>query len=493
MAFRQQNPFCSVDLIPAGRFFGLSASAQIDLEPLQWHRIEDERNSQARSETLSSGLVGMGEVTRYLAAIDYKWFMAQRANEPISDDYGAIAELLLGATGKTLLRPVMNQENTGVQIQVELPSGNVHGIHQLSSGEIEVLGLIYFVRRLASQGGVLLIDEPEQHLHPSLQAVLFEAAKSLSGRSQLIAATHSVKLISSVGSSAILQLKSPASGDENQVSKFEDQSAKIDLIANLGMTAADILQNDLMVVVEGKTDGPWLQELFPVELGRAHVRVAGNFHEVLAAHRMLNESPSGIPWICLSDRDLMSDSDLTALKEKYPQLHVWPRRAIESMLLEPNLLRAVLRSAGLRKTEDESLEILRNAADGLKQEVLKQLVTREIAKRFPAPEKPSEGSNVEKLEEHWISYAAVAQERASAVRRVQEEKSEELDARWDGEWQSLVEPKAALRRVSAEVRIFSKHAHLVNSLIHVAASEPELMPGGFAEFRSLLRSCLGLG
>ncbi|GGU61332.1 hypothetical protein GCM10010178_62020 [Lentzea flava] len=61
-----------------------------------------------------------------------------------------------------------------------------------------MLNLIYFIRRLSARGGVLLIDEPEQHLHPSLQVALFDTMTEMAERAQVIAVSHSRNLIVSM-------------------------------------------------------------------------------------------------------------------------------------------------------------------------------------------------------------------------------------------------------------------------------------------------------
>ena len=47
-----------------------------------------------------------------------------------------------------------------------------HLIYELSSGERQVFILVAMLRRWLRQGGIVLIDEPELHLHPSLRGAL---------------------------------------------------------------------------------------------------------------------------------------------------------------------------------------------------------------------------------------------------------------------------------------------------------------------------------
>ena len=62
----------------------------------------------------------------------------------------------------------------------------------LSSGEIQILNMVVpFITRTEPFQGILLIDEPELHLHPEWQVGLLPALATLLPDAQIIAATHS--------------------------------------------------------------------------------------------------------------------------------------------------------------------------------------------------------------------------------------------------------------------------------------------------------------
>lgn len=72
-------------------------------------------------------------------------------------------------------------------------------IDRLSSGQMALLALAYpFV--FGPPLDVVLIDEPEQHLHPSFQRALLPALRELSPQTQFIVATHSPQVLDSVAS-----------------------------------------------------------------------------------------------------------------------------------------------------------------------------------------------------------------------------------------------------------------------------------------------------
>lgn len=79
---------------------------------------------------------------------------------------------------------------------VELPNGMSHYVTDLSSGERQCVILIFMVARWLAEGGILLLDEPDLHLHVSLQRQLMYTLKTLvkQKHGQVIVASHSPTL-----------------------------------------------------------------------------------------------------------------------------------------------------------------------------------------------------------------------------------------------------------------------------------------------------------
>jgi hypothetical protein len=72
-------------------------------------------------------------------------------------------------------------------------------LDRLSSGQMAILAMAYpFV--FGPPLDIALIDEPEQHLHPTFQRALLPALRELSPRTQFIVATHSPYVLDSVPS-----------------------------------------------------------------------------------------------------------------------------------------------------------------------------------------------------------------------------------------------------------------------------------------------------
>jgi AAA15 family ATPase/GTPase len=79
------------------------------------------------------------------------------------------------------------------ELVIKLHDGSFHSLDQLSSGEKQIILFISELRFRWRPGSLVLIDEPELHLHPAWQTKLYEALVALQKErgGQLILATQS--------------------------------------------------------------------------------------------------------------------------------------------------------------------------------------------------------------------------------------------------------------------------------------------------------------
>lgn len=482
--FQRHHPFAIIDFLPASRLLPAGASATVDLEMLNIDRIESERRRMVDEFLRSGEPVYMPSVSNYLVTLDYQGFLAQRQQLPTRNEYEVLQNAFFSTTGKELLLPEFDPAR-GSHIEVRLPTGQQHGLGDLSSGEQEMLSLMYFVRRLSASGGVLLIDEPEQHLHPTLQASLFEAMRGLADRAQVFVVSHSVNLIAASPMTGLVQLQAAVDPAVNQASRLNDNPTRVQLMADLGITAADLTQSDMLLVVEGETDSKTLRTLFPVELGRAHIVVAGSAKQVVAAHDTLGKYPQVLPWLCVRDRDLMDDAEAASLCGKYPRLYIWPRRAIESMLVDVELMVATMRSAGASVSSTQVATAINSASSSLRDEVLWQLVESALRTAHPIPKAP-QGSRHKMLEERLRSLAQVNLERAESLELIAREQEEALNRIWGAEWVRLVDPKALLGQVHSRLGVFRTLSDFLGALAAKARDDADVRPEGLESFREAI-------
>lgn len=259
--FRRQHPFATIDYFPADRRIARNDNPAIDPGMVGEARTEEFRNTLMETAIRQRQPAEMPAVPSFLATLDYMDLMAAREGGNVGA-FSSITGVFFGATGKRIQQPASSPED-GVRISVRTEAGAEHPVSELSRGEQEALGLIYFVHRLAARGGVLLMDEPELHLHPTLQGSLFQTVQSLGS------------VFSGLGSDSFSQITdrcspqrhrshaSVSADGTNQAAWAADEAARTELLADLGMHPADLMQHDLIVVVEGPTDEENLRAVFP--------------------------------------------------------------------------------------------------------------------------------------------------------------------------------------------------------------------------------------
>jgi predicted ATPase len=487
--FRREHRFATIDFLPANRLVPVEGSPSVNLTLLNSEHVEQERINMLDQIISHRTAMSLPGVSSYLVTLDYQSFLAHRQGLTVGDEYARLATPFNAATGKTLLTPQYDPAG-GSKIEIELPGGQRHPLMDLSSGEQEMLAMMFFVRRLSAAGGILCLDEPEQHLHPTLQAALFQVMTDIAERAQVLVVSHSVNLIAAAPVSGLLQVAAPSGQGQNQVSRLEDHPDKLALVGELGITPADLFQHDLVLVVEGDTDAQWLRLLFPVELGRAYVMVAGSGQQVVDAYDTLSISPEGTPWLCLRDRDLMDETSLQNLKRTRPHLHIWPRRAIESLLLEGALIAAVMTSAGQHIDAERVDALLEAAAQPLQDEALSVFVQRELARLHPHPDASRTGDRYANMEAQLRSYAQSQLDRANSVGAVVAQQRPLLANRWPAEWKVLVEPKGVLGQVHSSLGVFRTVADFKRALLVRCREDQSLRPAALENFRLALVALL---
>lgn len=489
--FTTAHRFSIIDMLPAHRSINASSNNHVDLGMFDIERVDQERQNQADSVRYRGGLQ-LPDVSSYLLTLHYQQFLAREQGIVVDDEYGRITEVFERTTGKKISRPQYDRLKGG-RISVLTPSGQRHELEHLSSGELEMIGLAYFIRRLSADGGILFIDEPEQHLHPTLQAGLFESMRDIASRAQVFVVSHSVKLIALAPTEGLVQVSASTEPASNQLSQIQMKLQRAELISDLGIVPADILQNDLLLVVEGETDSKLLRGVFPIELGRAHVVVAGSSKQVLQAHRTLSNMPPSIPWLCLIDRDLRSMEESVELQIEYQNLHVWPVRSIESLFLNAKLLVATKRHISVEVTVNranvESM-MVELAAD-LQNDVLEEIVRFELRDQFPMPAPPSTGSRFDKLRQELHAAAATTSVRADSVEAVVDAERRKLEQRWASDWRELVDSKVMLAKLAKSIGLGRNDGELLDMLAAQARDNADVRPPELELFKSRLLSLFG--
>lgn len=284
------------------------------------------------------------------------------------DKYKVIFEQLL--PGKHLMdidpanvSPFRYIDNDGSELPFE----------SLSSGEQEVVKVVFDIVRKDIRHSIIIVDEPELHLHPTLAFKLIETLKTIGKHTnQFIFLTHSANLISTYFATGNVYFIDNAQTGSNQAHRLSElshsHSQVVDLIGeNLGLFSV----GKKIIFVEGESssiDRLTYQAIATKHLPEAkvvHVGSVDNIISLNAVEKQIRNSIFGVNLYMIRDRDGLSDTQIKNL-ETSGKLKVLPKRHIENYFLDADLLFKVTERLCLNSTnpllskkyiEDELLKI----------------------------------------------------------------------------------------------------------------------------------------
>ncbi len=136
--------------------------------------------------------------------------------------------------------------------------GNIFHLNQASSGEVELINFIFGLITLGLQGGIIIVDEPELHLHPKWIVFLrgFFMQYAYTDKNQLMIVTHSGTFINSSTYPYICRVYKNERGSSNlhQVVVENTQETK-ELLHFINATNNEkVFFSDFVIMVEGDTD-----------------------------------------------------------------------------------------------------------------------------------------------------------------------------------------------------------------------------------------------
>ncbi len=170
------------------------------------------------------------------------------------------------------------QDNRQPELNVTV-DGRLRLLSQLGAGIGESL-IILLVAKLSqelqtSPIDVVLLEEPELHLHPGLQRKLLE--KLADYGVQIIASTHSPTVLNWFASKGGRIFRTEFDADKKQITarQVPGLTEQRTLLESIGASPADVLLADKLLLVEGANDVPvfkaWLEKA--PSLGRQNVAV----------------------------------------------------------------------------------------------------------------------------------------------------------------------------------------------------------------------------
>ncbi|HYD39000.1 MAG TPA: AAA family ATPase, partial [Allosphingosinicella sp.] len=243
---------------------------------------------------------------------------------------------------------------------------------------------LWFLARV-SRDNCIVLDEPDVYLHADLQRKLVKILGG-AGYRQVVIATHSVEMISDVGTNEIVLVRKQQSSSKPIANETEAQLA-LDEIGTLhNLQLSKLAQSGRVIFVEGK-DQAFLSDVafklgssvfdkfalipsFPIGGFQNWPRAA------LAASVFSAASAGRIKSHLILDRDYRPDSELTKIKKEASKSSLtvsnWKRKEIENYFVQATIIHRIVAENSPFPTPKSEIE-----------DLLDSVITR-LFKKLPA-------------------------------------------------------------------------------------------------------------
>lgn len=189
-------------------------------------------------------------------------------------------------------------------------NGTKLSFNSLSSGEREVVNIVFDFLLRSPQYCVVLFDEPELHLHPELSYKLLQTLSGIGAGNQFIFSTHSPEIISASLENSVVFVTPPRGPDDNQAIVVHRDDETHHALQTLGQSIGVISLGKHLVLIEGEetsldkqTYGAILKNRFPEFVlvpvgGKDGMRSFDDIRDSI-----LNKTIWGVSFYLLCDRD----------------------------------------------------------------------------------------------------------------------------------------------------------------------------------------------
>lgn len=259
-------------------------------------------------------------------------------------------------------------------IQYKDDDGNTRQFSELSSGEREVVVLTFDILTQNPYDCLILIDEPEVHLHPELTFRLIKVLKSIGERNQYFLFTHSADIIGNSLDTGVHFVRPKArilTG--NQVVRVDESNIEaLKTIPNIRETIGMVSVGKKLLFVEGNSTSidrnvfATIAKATKIDVAIIPSDSCSNINNMSMMCETLEKGLFGVELFMVRDRDgLIADQIRTFTDKSKGRLVFLPFYHIENAFLNPKAIEAIAKKILLaaapsaKQIEDKMIELAR--------------------------------------------------------------------------------------------------------------------------------------
>ncbi|MBD0780104.1 AAA family ATPase [Maribacter sp. ANRC-HE7] len=275
-------------------------------------------------------------------------------------------------------------ESVPSNLFIELPSKEVITFNDLSSGEKEVFFILSFFIRHNVENAIIVIDEPELHLHPELSRLLIRNIKSIRKGNQIWIATHNSEIIDEAGRDRVIYVTRDLATRKAKFVSGDNEEDVIIQLKNLFGYAGYIGVAKNLVFLEGDNSSPdrkFYSTLFPKDNSNFKLIPSSgsdNLNRINGA--ILSIMDANLGWMTfylIRDRDYLTPAMITKYRSHSSgKVFVLDKHEIENYLFDFGIISTVLSEIfNITKSEDEIKEMLFAIALKLSSQVVRDMIS----------------------------------------------------------------------------------------------------------------------
>ncbi|MGE5586273.1 MAG: AAA family ATPase [Bacillota bacterium] len=386
----------------------LLARSQEDVQGAEREPLENKISTFAGEESSVPNYVR--NILRSVAQLQVLYLTEQR--KPIgAQEADRLLQLKIRRGGPERLDGIRRIVDELMGVDIDVFAGDTHEPRAEATAEIDIDDFLAEVNGSGIREALrvvldyefqrprlLLVEEPEIHLHPSLETSMMEYLKRVSEDCQVFITTHSTNFLDTAEMRNVYLVSRTAS---TQIQFVDTEQAEIRIPKELGLRPSSFFLFDRLVFVEGPTDEEIIREwastlglnLNRYNIGFIHMEGARNYAHYAASSTLTFLTKRRVqPWFIL-DRDERDESEIERLRKLFNEdapIKVLKKRELENYLVCPGALAKFITlksqaSGGNPEASPPAEEAVRKAIVECAEELKQLAIDKRVARRFCKP------------------------------------------------------------------------------------------------------------